>query len=366
MTVKQNIPGGLVGYPLAGNAGALTVTFDPAATPAQLAADPTLFNSFSAMILFVSVSIAPVTVVFLGDFTVPAGTSSFPVGTSFIGRGDVFPTMTITSGASLRGVQIFHDLSIANTGSAGTIASQSDGTNLFLTFVGCEFNVTQYLALISVAETLVTLTSCTDASGGPIGMANPILSYSGANQYQLVLEGTVCGPNMIVTTAEAGTTMVILVGGGQFSHLQAQQTGSWSTTTYSNPQVIGSSNRQSYTIGADALWPTPVNAATQLQVGFLAVNNTTGGALKLAIGTNDFFTEGQLLYVRNISAAAGSTVALFQPDDALPVNSNLILDATIVPQAGAAGSQIAILLMFTRDNDAGSPGWVPISNHIKA
>ena len=352
MTVIQKNTAGVIAWPFAGNAGCACYTFNAAATPAQLAEDPTLFEGWSSLVAAVQSAQAPVEVTFLSSATVPFGKSQFFPGSTFIGQPSAFPTLTMESGAALLGVTHFSDFQIVNKASEGTIASDSDGENSWLVFEGCEFDVTTPLTVYTLDESVLVLVGC-DSIGG----TGPVFEFKGANTFQLLLSGgTTLRSDALKCEDVAGTLIAVIDGSGAVSSLQSNKGASFTIRSSTSAPVVGETAGQMFASGVSGTWPTPADDKMQLMTAFLAVNNTSGGSIDVILGNTNGFTDGQELRVQNMSGAAASVVQLKQVG-----GNNIVL---LTPGAGgpAAGKMLMVTLKWTSFGDAGSPGWQPVSS----
>ncbi len=342
MTVKEKNAEGLVAYPFAGNAGCACYTFDANATAASLAADPTLFNDWGTMAKVIADnSQAPVEVTFESNVTIPSGIFTFPSGSKFIGAASFFPELTLSAGARLRGVQYFSDFGVKNTLDTGTIAGESNGDTTWMVFEGCEFNANQPVTVFTKAEAVLSLTSCSDNNAVGVGGTGPVFEFKGANEFQLVADGgTVIRSDALKCENVAGTLFVSLGDGAACSSLQSNKGASFNIVNAANPSVYGARNRSGVTLTGDAIWPIAgPDDGMQLTTASIFIDNTSGAGVNLQVGRSTEFSEGQIVYIANVSpGGAGNVVNLQHP------SGNAFL--TIKPYGAGAGTLNCVIAMW--------------------
>ena len=360
----------IVGYPNFSANGAVTFTFNAAATQAQVDADASLFNNWATLAAEAAVRNGPVTVIFESNCTI-TGTNTFPQGSRFVGVASVFPQITSGAGVVTRNIQHFQSVELVCSPGGPT---SSFGSPTFSQFRDVVFNVTNPGTVIGLgASGGFSLDHCFGPGGTDIGAGSPgpvVFFFSGANEYFIDLSnGTTLAPPAIATDAAAGGLGVIInpsaTASGFFPNIDAAWGGLGSEVGAG--EILPNANLDTVTgINAAAQWPAAPNPNLESNTSLLYLSAATSGH-NVSIGNPGGgqcgFSQGQILRVINTTPGAAHTLTLLQPNNATNILIGAGTNAVVEGDTAAAGGLRGVTLQCIRPFDPGK-AWECINTFI--
>ena len=316
-----------VSYPDFSASGAALLTFDAAATNAQVAADDSLFNTWGGLLAAASARSGPVTVYFDSAATITGaggvvGANAFPQGSVFIGNGTL-PIITFATGSTLTGVSYWQDVSVT-AAAGGATAHITDPQELF--FLDCAITIPgngpHLINYTDLVGGFVQFVNCGrfDGTAGPaqhvvfVTLAAAVVNIEAAGLTTIM-------SNSIGSAAVAADINLFTVGAGSISALQTGINAATLATTlhFGRPVALQNADDVGPAIGGAVQWPLVASEATQLSTAWIHGGADLAATRAFGVGRTLAFAAGQTITITYDQGNPGGDFALLQPDNATAI-----------------------------------------------